>query len=117
MSFAILMSSPPYKNAAVVEGLDLILAGGAFGFEIGVFLSDEAVLQLTKHQKPEKIAQKNTGKTFGALPFYDIENIYVLYDSLKHLHLKQADLAVSVEVIDKQKWLAKLDQYDQIIRF
>lgn len=114
---AIVNQSAPHGKAAGLESLDLTLAAGTFGQEVGLFFCDDGVFQLLSGQQPALIARRDYGKTFAALEFYDVEDIYVLQESLLQRGLNADDLVIDVEVIDNQAWQQKLISYQHILQF
>ena len=114
---AVVNRSAPYGNANGQESLDLVLAAGSFGQEIGVFFVDDGVFQLLSGQQPEQIDIKNYSKTFAALEFYDVEDIFVCADSLSSRSLSQSDLCIDAQVLSKDELDAKLRTYYHLLSF
>lgn len=116
MKTAIISCSAPYQSAAYIETLDLVLAGGAFGFEIGLFFSDDGIYQLVDKQSPEPIEQRNMSKTFAALTYYDIEDVFVHEPSMLSRQLSTEQWVISPTILNIQQWRDCLANYDHIIR-
>lgn len=116
MKYAIISRHAPYASSHNIEALELTLAAGSFGFEVGYFFSDDGVYQLTA-QAPHLIEQKNHNKTLKALPFYDVENIYALSSSLETRNIDSADLTIPVKVVAFEEWQSLLNAYHRIIGF
>ena len=114
---AIVNCSSPYGSTAGLESLDLALAAGNFAQQVSLFFIDDGVFQLLKHQEPERVGFKNYSKTFKALEFYDIEDIFVCDQSLIRRNLEQKDLAVEVQVLQTDELNARLLRSQHILRF
>ena len=96
---ALINKASPYTTSHGQESLDLALAGGSFGQEVSLFFIEDGVFQLLADQSPDRIEHKNYSKTFSALEFYDVENLYVCKKSLESRGLSSTDLCVEVEVL------------------
>ena len=116
-STAIINKSPPYSNANAKESLDLALVMGSFEQSGGLFFCDDGVYQLVNTQAPSAIDAKDLTKTFKALPFYDIENIYVCKQSLAARNLSVEDLCIDVTELSFSDWQALLNQYQHVVTF
>ena len=117
-SIAIINTHAPYGTANGQEALDLVLAAGSFGQRVGLFFIDDGVFQLVANQQPDSIEHKNYSKTFGALTFYDIEEIYVCADSMAERGLNTSRLHFTdIEVLSSERWQVKLAEYEQVLRF
>lgn len=116
MKYAIINREAPFTSARGVESLDLVLAAGSFGFEVAVFFSDDGVYQLISSDA-EKIKQKNLNKTLSALPFYEVEDLFVLSTSLETRLISPSDLNVPVKIVEPNDWQCMLNKYDKIICF
>ena len=116
-SLAIVSSKAPYGTYDGQEALDMVLAAGAFGQQVGLFFIDDGVFQLLKSQQPEAIELKNYSKTFAALPFYDIEQIFVCANSLQKREIEPPQLCIEVTMLDSKAFSTKLSEYQHIIKF
>lgn len=116
-SLAIINQTSPYNSAQGQESLDLALAAATFGQQVSIIFADDGVFQLLANQQPEAIGAKNYSKTFAALEFYDIENIYVCKHSLVERHLTADDLCIDVLCIEPQEINHILVNHDLCLRF
>jgi tRNA 2-thiouridine synthesizing protein C len=99
------------------ESLDMALAMSNFGQEVSLFFIEDGVLQLIKQQTPDKIQHKAYHKTFGALTFYDIDNIYVCQQSMLERKLTVTDLSIAVTLIELGQLTALIGEHDQVMVF
>lgn len=116
-TIAILNKSAPYGNINGQESLDVALAMSNFGQEVSLFFIEDGVLQLIKQQTPDKIQHKAYHKTFAALTFYDIDNIYVCQQSLLERNLTAPDLLIPVSLIGPDQLTALIHKHDQVMVF
>ena len=114
-SIALISKSAPYGTGNGQELLDLALAGGSFGQTIGLFFIEDGVYQLVQKQQPEQIEQRNYSKTFAALPFYDIDDIYVCQHSLDTRGLCKEQLCIDLTALEKPDLQQRLSQHQHII--
>ncbi|GAC18285.1 sulfurtransferase complex subunit TusC [Paraglaciecola arctica] len=109
-SIAIINKSAPYGSSNGQESLDMALAMSNFAQDVSVFFMDDGVFQLLLPQDPTTIDAKAYYKTFPALEFYDIENIYVCKQSLIQRSIQTSQLCIPVTLMefdDLSKLLAK----------
>ena len=114
---ALINKTPPYTTSHGQESLDLALAGGSFGQDISLFFIEDGVWQLLPGQSPDNIEHKNYSKTFSALEFYDVENIYVCKQSLEIRGLSHADLCVEAEILTNEQLAEKLSLHQHCLSF
>ena len=91
-SFVFINRKAPYGTIYALEALEVMLIAGAFEQQVQLVFMDDGVYQLTKNQNPTDIGMKNFSKTYGALGDYDVEQIYVDYESLNLRGLSIDDL-------------------------
>jgi tRNA 2-thiouridine synthesizing protein C len=116
-SIAILNKSAPYGRINGQESLDMALAMSNFGQDVSLFFIEDGVLQLVKEQTPDTIQHKAYHKTFAALTFYDIDNIYVCQQSLLERNLTANDLSIPVTLIAPSQLTALIATNDQVMVF
>ena len=116
-TLAILNKSAPYGNVNGQESLDMALAMSNFGQEVSLFFIEDGVLQLIKQQTPDKIQHKAYHKTFGALTFYDIDNIYVCQQSLLERNLSAIDLSINVSLMEPDQLSTLIGEHAQVMVF
>lgn len=113
---AIVNRHAPYGSAEGQESLDLALAAASFGQNLSLFFIDDGVYQLLAAQAPESIDAKNYSKTFAALEFYDIEQIYVCEESLLTRGITDP-LCVAVTQLKRSDLQRLLNQHQHILSF
>jgi tRNA 2-thiouridine synthesizing protein C len=109
--------SAPYGRVNGQESLDMALAMSNFGQDVSLFFIEDGVLQLIKQQTSDKIQHKAYHKTFAALTFYDIDNIYVCQQSLLERGLAESDLLISVTLIEPDQLATLIAKNDQVMVF
>jgi tRNA 2-thiouridine synthesizing protein C len=107
----------PYSGSCAQESLDFAMAMSNFGQEVSVFFIDDGVFQLLTEQQPNTIARKNFTKGFGALHFYDIDNIYACAESLEKRGLQAVKLNVSVNIVTNNEISKLLSSHKQVVTF
>lgn len=116
-SIALLNSKAPYANSAGKEALDIALIFGSFEQKTALFFQGDGVYQLVSGQDGTLIAVKDYLKTFAALPFYDIEDVYVCQQSLIERGLTNHFHIDDVQVLNLQDFSDKLTEYNTLLRF
>jgi tRNA 2-thiouridine synthesizing protein C len=109
--------SAPYGRVNGQESLDMALAMSNFGQDVSLFFIEDGVLQLIKQQTSDKIQHKAYHKTFAALTFYDIDNIYVCQQSLLERGLAESDLLIPVTLIEPDQLATLIAKNDQVMVF
>ncbi|MFT5659184.1 MAG: tRNA 2-thiouridine synthesizing protein C [Gammaproteobacteria bacterium] len=128
-SFVFINRKAPYGTIYALEALEVILIAGAFEQQVKLIFMDDGVYQLTKGQNPSGIGMKNFSKTFGALGDFDIEKIYVDYESLNLRGLNIDDLQplkhdnadgleqASIHIIPRSEMADIIDSADILLNF
>ncbi|WP_158968766.1 sulfurtransferase complex subunit TusC [Paraglaciecola sp. L3A3] len=114
---AIINKTAPYGSTKGQESLDLALALSNFAQAVSLFFIDDGVWQLLNEQVPNSINQKAYFKTFAALEFYDIENIYVCEQSLTARGLTESQLCIPVTLISHSENNQLLATHNQVLVF
>lgn len=108
----------PYGSSVAREALDALLAAAVYDQELSLLFMDDGVFQLLAQQDASFIEQKNIAATLPALPLYDVENIYVHWESLQHRGITTTELVLdSVQIIDSNAVSGLLAQQDQLLSF
>lgn len=107
----------PHGTIYPLEALETVLIGAAFDQDVSLLFIDDGVYQIKKDQNPEGIEFKNFSKAFRALEMYDVEKLFVEKESLAERGLTEDDLLVDVEVIDRTKAKALIDEQDVVLSF
>ena len=112
----------PYGTIYGLEMIEALLAGSAFDQQVSVAFVDDGVYQLKSGQMPSELGIKNHSKMLGALPDFDVFNLYVENESLEARGLNPADL---IDIRDENgnnllsvvftKQLAELMEHQDVI--
>lgn len=116
-SIAIINSKPPLAVANGKEALDVALIFGSFEQNVSLFFQGDGVWHLMNNQEPSLIHVKNYLKTYAALEFYDIENIYVCEESLLKRQLPSSFHIENVAVLNVNAFTQTLTNHSVIYRF
>jgi len=115
---AILNSKAPISQPHGKDSLDLALVFGSYEQQTTLFFQGDGVWQLIEQQNSDLVNGKNYLKTFAALEFYDIEDLFVCQKSLTERGLSDAGFHVeNVIALNQQDFTDKLNQQDIIFRF
>ncbi|MFQ3236103.1 MAG: tRNA 2-thiouridine synthesizing protein C [Paraglaciecola sp.] len=117
ISIAIVNKSAPYGQANGQESLDLAIAAANFGQAVSLFFIDDGVFQLLIAQAAQQIDARNYSKTFAALTFYDIDDIYVCQQSLTQRNLTPDDLCIPVKVLSAEPLQKLLALHQHLVSF
>ena len=115
-SVALILTQSPFANSASNDALDMSMVLGSFEVPTALFFVGDAVRQFASLQ-PEKMNIKNFTKSFSALPFYDIEALYIRKADLEFNEIPEAGISDDFEVLDEQGVQSKLATFDRVILF
>ena len=116
-SIAVLNSHSSFNTSSGRDALDVALIFGSYEQKVSLFFQGEGVRQLIAGQNAELINAKDYLATFSALPFYDVENIYVCQESLIQRNLSEHFHINNVQVLDKHSFSQTLRQHNTLFRF
>jgi tRNA 2-thiouridine synthesizing protein C len=115
---AILNSKAPFSSTNGKDALDLALIFGSYEQVTSLFFQGDGVWQLIDNQDATLIQSKDYLKTFPALEFYDIDNIYLCQHSLNERGLTDSQFTIdNVIVLNKLKFSERLHQHNVLFRF
>lgn len=114
---AILNTQAPFSSAIGKEALDAALIFGSYEQAISLFFIGDGVFQVIGDQNATEIEVKDYLKTFSALGFYDIENIYVCQQSLTERNLPENFHISNIQVLTNKDFSQRLHQHNVIFRF
>lgn len=117
MSVAVIHKSPPASNGAGLEALEFAFAFANLEQNVGMFFIDDGVYQLLKNQDASITGYKNHLKSYSALPFYDIENVYVCRTSLSERGISADNLCVEVILINDEDLSHYLERFQHVVTF
>lgn len=115
--FLIVCRRPPYGASFAREALDVALACAAFDQRAALLFLGDGVLQLLPAQRAEAIGQKPLDKQLGALPLYDVDEIYAEADALRARGLDASDLALPAQCLDAGAIRALLAEQHVVLGF
>ena len=95
----------------------MAMAMSNFAQDVSVFFIEDGVLQLLVSQDSTTIDAKAYYKTFPALEYYDIENIYVCSDSLSKRGLQESQLCIPVTLIALDELSELLAKHQHLMSF
>ncbi len=108
----------PYGSSLAKDALDAVLASSAYDQQLSLLFMDDGVFQLLKNQASVEIAQKSFSSLLPVLPLYEINSIYVHYESLEKRQITINELVLdSVQIIDSAAVCSLLAQQDQLLSF
>ena len=108
----------PYGSSLAKDALDVVLASSAYDQQLSLLFMDDGVFQLLKNQASTEIAQKSFSSLLPVLPLYEINSIYVHYESLEKRQITINELVLdSVQIIDSTAICSLLAQQDQLLSF
>ena len=116
-SLAIVNASAPFSQPNAKDSLDIALIFGSYEQTVSLYFQGDGVYQLIAGQHPENIQQKDFLKTFAALEFYDINNIYICRNSLKERNLPDNFCIDNIQVLSLDEFATSLHQHQSILRF
>jgi tRNA 2-thiouridine synthesizing protein C len=115
--FLLVCRRPPYGAAFAREALDVALAAAAFEQRVALLFLGDGVLQLLPAQEAEALGQKPLDKQLGALPLYDVEELYVDAEALQARALDPAELALPAQPLGAAAIAALLAEQDVVLGF
>lgn len=111
------MTHSPFQTEEGREGLELALALATYEQTVALFFLNEGVLQLKNNHIASDLSPKNYTATFKALGLYDVEEVYVLEDSLVDYQLQSTDLIVDANVLAHDEFFQKLNTCQRQLKF
>ncbi len=110
-----LLNQPPYVSNHAVETLESVLVAGVFDLKVSVLFRNTALYQLLTDQDGSQLGQRTVSKILGALPEYDVDDLYVCQSSLERLGLEMRDLGLPVTVVSDGEQRELLSEQDAVI--
>ncbi|MBA4502271.1 sulfurtransferase complex subunit TusC [Marinobacterium marinum] len=114
-SLLVICRKPPYGSSAARDALDIALSGAVFDLSVSLLLLDDGILQLLPDQNSGKIGEKNLNAMLGALPLYDIEQIYTSLYSLSLHGLEAERLEPAPTVLSATELQALINRHDVVL--
>ena len=115
-STALILTQSPFANSSNHDALDMAMVLGTFEIPTALFFVSGAVSQFMT-LNPEVLGIKNYVKSFAALPFYDVEDLYVCREDFQSHNMSTENLPDDFQLLNKQEIREKLQCYHQVIKF
>lgn len=115
-NIALVITQPPFANTSGQDAVDMAMVLGTFEIPTAMFFVSGGVRQLTS-VNTTGTSLKDFTKSFAALPFYDIENIYASQLDLQRHNINQQELPDFVQVLTPADLSLTLSEYQRVIRF
>ena len=115
-SVAVLVTRAPFANSASQDALEMSMVLGSFEVPTALFFLGDAVRQFT-HLQPEVMNIKNYTKSFAALPFYDVDALFVKKTDLDKYHIDARQIPSVYRILSDTQVEKMLTTYQRVIRF
>lgn len=114
-----IFQSAPREKGLTADGLDLCLVAASFGMKVKLLFLNEGVRHIIK---PEIIKQQGASlpsytKTFKALADFEINQCFMLEQSLYDLNLVESDFTIELEMIETVKMHSLLHSATEVFNF
>lgn len=110
-TFLIRMTSAPYGSSNANDGLNFAMSATNYGHEVSILFEFDGIFQLATSQSPSK-DYKNHAKQLKALPFFDVEPLFVCQDSFaarKEMIALHSDEMIIVNAQQKRELINDAD--------
>ncbi len=114
-SVLVICRKAPYGSSAARDALDIALSGAVFELSVSLLLLDDALLQLLPGQDSALIGEKNLNAMMGALPLYDIDQVYTSERSLALHGLEAPRLDPAPVALDDHALQALINRHDVVL--
>lgn len=115
-SLLLISRHSPYGGSYATEALDIALSAAAFDIAVSLLFMDDGVYQLCRDQRISAGDNtKNLESVLGALPLYDIHQLWVESESLAARGMTTADLAHKADSIGGQQIAELAQQFDRVL--
>ena len=116
-SIAVLNRRAPYAGSVAQDSLEFVMAMSNFGQQLSLFFVDDGVYQLLSGQAPQHIVRKHFTKGLAALPFYDVDNIFVCQRSLEQRGIQVDALSIKAQLLASDKLAEFIAAHKQVVTF
>jgi tRNA 2-thiouridine synthesizing protein C len=113
--FLFVFARPPHASLQVQEMLDMTLTAAAFDQPVSLLLIDDGVYALKSGQQPTELDSKDIVPVFESLALFDVEPIYVEFESLQERGLSGEDLCLPVQLLPRSEVGAVMAQQSVIV--
>jgi tRNA 2-thiouridine synthesizing protein C len=94
----------------IKESLEMALAAASLDLHVSLLFMDDGVFQLIKSTEETLLSA-----FLKALPFYGVDTIYVVQESMFERGLDASKLVLPVTCLLRNRVRALLDQYDRVL--
>lgn len=113
----IVQTSLPFQNHSGQEALDMALSLANFELPVKLLFTDNGVWHFNAGMSPSEMALKDFTKTYPALQFYDIDDIFVCGNSLKSAGLSVGSLPDFAQCISTDEIKSLFQSVQQVVTF
>lgn len=106
----------PYGSESPSETLDAALVCAAFGQAVSLLFQGDGVWQLLPEQQGQALDRKTLIAQLGALPLYDIEQVYADAASLHDRGLSAEQLGLPVTLLESEALRELLAAQEAVLR-
>ncbi len=106
----------PYGSESPSETLDVALVCAAFGQSVSLLFQGDGVWQLLPEQQGQALDRKTLIAQLGALPLYDIEQVYADAASLRDRGLSAEQLGLPVTLLESEALRELLAAQEAVLR-
>ena len=89
-----ILAAPPYAGSRTVELLEAAMVGAVFDCRVALLARDDGVWALFNGQEGAALGARTVSQVLGAMPAYEVDEIYVCGASLQARGLRPDALAV-----------------------
>ncbi len=108
----------PYGTSIAKDALDAALAAAIYDQDLCMLFMDDGIFQLLRDQQAQEISQKSFTSMLSALPFYDIDKIYIHQESLEQRGLTIESLIIeNAAIVNSTQISTLLNNQDHILSF
>lgn len=115
-NIALVITQPPFANTSGQDAVDMAMVLGTFEIPTALFFASGGVRQLAS-VNTTGTSLKDFTKSFAALPFYDIDDIYASQLDLQRHNINLQELPDFVQVLTPADLSLTLSEYQRVIRF
>lgn len=117
MNILVIHSHTPYSSTSANDALEFTLAASTIADELNVLFTGPGIWQLKRGQNLAALEIKSQEKHLTALPYYDIEQLYVDRTALSDWQLSREDLIDTVVLISQTQIQQLMNKADYIYNF
>lgn len=116
MKLLLLIDYAPTNLSRFKESLDAALTSAAFGLQVSLLFTGEAVRHLDP-QLPQQQKSKHPSESLQELAVYDIEEVYVQEKGLARHKLDKGALTIAAKSLSEQEIGILLSEQSTVLHF